>query len=236
MARQNYREIKVKGHYNTYTVGNYKDGYKQVQRWIPDGTRKIKKVFMITQKKNVKDATLLFDKTMVKTIPQNIIDSIKALVKSSDYEYSIDLDFERHLESPEQMLVMKGGKRQTLKHGDFEIFGHSHPSQKYPLPSNTDLKNLRLLKPEFLVARTGRAIIMNVEDWNKWRDYKESDKKADTGWATDEYGRNRLFEQTGVRIYPLTKELKIEMIDDPIKEKRFPRASPYYLAEWETES
>ena len=236
MARQNYREIKVKGHYNTYTVGNYKDGYKQVKKWIPEGTRKIKKVFMITQKQNVKNATLMFNKTMVKTIPQNLIDSIKALVKDADHEYSIDIDFERHLESPEQMLIMKGGERETLKHNDFEIFGHSHPNQKYPSPSNVDLKNLKLLKPEFLVANTGKAIIMNIENWNKWRAYKDSDKNVQTHGLSEEYYRKRLFEKTGVRVYPFTKELKIEMIDDNVKEKRFPRASTYYMEKWESKT
>ena len=234
MARNEYRTIKVKGHYNTYTVGSYPGPYKQIKKWIPEGTRRIKKLTMVTQPRSIKNF-VIYDKTMVKEIPQNLIDSIKALVKNTDHEYSIDIDFERHLESPEQMLVMKGGKRQTLKHGDFEMFGHSHPNQSFPYPSNTDLKNLKLMRPEFVVAKNGKAIVMNIENFEKWKKYRESDRTVTTNWVDTQFGRDKLFEWTGVRTYPFVKNLKIEMIDDPIREKRFPRASSYQLAQWESE-
>lgn len=234
MARQNYRTIKVKGHYNTYTVGSYPGPYKQIKKWIPAGTRKIKKLTMITQKANVKNR-IPYQRTMIKEIPQNLIDSIKTLVKDADHEYSIDIDFERHLETPEQMLVMKGGKRNTIKMGDFELFGHSHPNQKYPSPSNTDLKNMAPLRPEFIVAQTGKAIIINIENYDVWKKYSESDKNVQTTLDETQYDRDRLFERTGVRAYPFVKGLKIEIVDDPIREKHFPRASSHYLAKWDSE-
>ena len=234
MARQIHTKVPVKGHYRTYTVGSYPGPYKQIKKWIDPHNRRHTKLIMITQKRNVRDM-YPFQKTMTKEIPQNLIDSIKTLVKNEDYEYSIDVDFERHLETPEQMLIMKGGKKQTLKHGDFEFFGHSHPNQNIPYPSNIDLRGLIPLKPEFLMAKSGKAIIMNIEDIKVWKKYKESNKDVSTNWTETQYGRDRMFKQTGVRIYPFVKPLKIEVKDDPHKEKTFPRASSYYLSEWHSE-
>ena len=234
MARQIYKKIPVKGHYNTYTVGSYPGPYKRIKKWIPEGTRKIKKLTIVTQKRNVKDM-YPYQKTMTKEIPQNLIDSIKTLVKNEDHEYSIDIDFERHLETPEQMLLMRGGKKHTIKQGDFEFFCHSHPNQKVPYPSNTDLRILVPLKPEFLMAKSGKAIIMNIEDIKIWKKYKESHKDVPTNWTETQYGRDRMFKQTGIRIYPFVKPLKIEVKDDPHKEKTFPRVSTHYLSEWHSE-
>lgn len=232
MARQIHTKIPVRGHYQRYTIGSYPGPYKVVRKWKEPYNRKHTRLIMITQKRNVKDR--FPSKTMTKEIPQNLLDTIKTLVKDQDHEYSIDIDFERHLETPEQMLVMKGGKRETIRVGDFELFGHTHPNQKYPYPSNTDLKILRPLRPEFIVAQSGKAIIMNIEDYDVWRKFKESNKKADVNWIDSQYGRDRLFNQTGVRIYPFVKSLKIEVRDDPHPEKRFPRASPITLSKWHT--
>lgn len=234
MARQIHSKINVKGHYRTYYVVDGKGGYKSIKKWIPAHKRKHKKLIMITQKQNVKNR-FPTQKLMVKQVPQNLIDAIKSLVKNTNHEYSIDLDFERHLETPEQMLFMKGGFSQTIKVGDFELFGHTHPNSKEPAPSNVDLKNLIPLKPEFIVARSGKAIIMNIEDFDTWQKFRTSDKLADTNYVGTEYGRERLLKQTGVKVYPFVKALKIEIVDDPRREKHFPRASSQYLSKWHSE-
>jgi len=231
MARRQYRTIPVKGHYRSYTIGGYPGPYTDVKKWIEPHTRKISKLTVITQSANVKRRFPYYE-TMTKEVPQNLLDAIKTLVKDQDHEYSIDLDFERRLDSPEQMLVMKGGKRETVKITDFEMFGHTHPGQKYPYPSNTDLRALKPLRPEFIVAHSGKAIVMNIEDFDKWKQYRNSDKYVALNWTETKRGRDFIFNNTGVRIYPFVKPLKIEVKDDPHPEKMFPRVSPSTVAKW----
>jgi len=235
MPNYNYKKVDVKGHYRTYTVGSYPGPYKTIKKWIKPHKRTIPKVTMITQATSVKEGVPFFPQTMVKEIPQNLIDGIKTLVKDQEHEYSINIDFERHLEAPEQMLIMKGGKTETVKIDDFELFGHTHPGHTSPIPSRADIENLHPLKPEFIVAqKTGKTIIMNIEDLKQWKKYRNREQSTNVNlrMADSKYGRDLIFRRTGVRIYPLTQPLKIEIIDDPHPEKKFPRVGSHYMEKW----
>ncbi|MFW9877330.1 MAG: hypothetical protein ACFFG0_29935 [Candidatus Thorarchaeota archaeon] len=66
----------------------------------------------------------------------------------------------------------------------------------------------------------------------KWRQWKNSGKDVRTDFVDVKWGRERLFERTGVKVYPMTKNIKIELIDDPHYEKRFPRASRTQIEKW----
>lgn len=233
MVRYNYRRIPVKTHTRTYYVNDGNGGYKSVEKRIASHTRRIKTGMTITQPAKVKNKVPYIARTMTKEIPPNLIEGVQKLAKDQEYEYSIDIDFERKEETPQQMLVMRGGKRETTKIGDFELFGHTHPHEAYPYPSNIDLQNLAPLKPEFIIAqKTGKAILINIEDYKKWFNWKYYGPKVDTRIIEFEQGRKKIFNKTGVMIYPMMKNIKIEMKDDPHYEKHFPRTSKDYLKKW----
>lgn len=215
-----------------------KGGYKDVKKWIEEHPRRIKSSMVITQKANVKK-NVLYSRTMTKEIPENLIEGVKTLAMDQDHEYSIDIDFERKDKMPQQMLIMSGGRRETVKVGDFELFGHTHPTQAYPGPSNTDLRILIPLKPEFIISqKTGKTIILNIENYKKWQHWKASGKDIphrtlslmDTKWR-----RDQVFDWCGVRVYPMMKNVKLEMVDDPHYEKIFPRVKPSLMSQWQSE-
>ncbi len=110
-------------------------------------------------------------KTMMKKIPHNLAQGIKK-ISNKHREYSIALDFERDLEQPERMVVLLGGKTETLLIPDFELGGHTHPHEETPYPSTTDLRNIKPLKPHFIVAgHTGKIIIFNLENQKQNKDW-----------------------------------------------------------------
>lgn len=110
--------------------------------------------------------------TMQKEIDDNLIKGIKEIAKSEN-EQSIALDFERKLTQPQRMIIVEGGKTETLRINDFEMFGHTHPGHYEPIPSTGDLRNMKELEPEFIIAgKSGKIYIMyidNVFKWNAWK-------------------------------------------------------------------
>jgi hypothetical protein len=128
---------------------------------------------------------------------------------------------------------------------------------------------MSLLKPEFIIA-SEHAILLNVENIEKWEAWKEDKWKKqqyseknisgthpidyDTfkkenikimreknnlmfyhGLTHSKAGRDLVYKQTGVRIYPFEGKVKIEMIDDPRPEKKLPRVSKETLLKWHKE-
>lgn len=233
MVQYGYKTISVKRHRRTYYIKTASGSYRPVKKWIKQHPRKIKTSMKITQKANVKNKVPYISITMTKEIPQNLIDGVRKLTKDQEHEFSIDIDFERKDEIPQQMLIMKGGKRSTLKIGDFELFGHTHPGHTYPYPSNTDLRILLPLRPEFIIAgKSGKTIIMNIENYDKWQKWKNSGTNIRPNLVDTTWGRDKIYEQTGVRVYPMMKKVKIELIDDPHYEKQFPRAPKPFVEKW----
>jgi len=115
-------------------------------------------------------------KTMVKRIPDNAMKGFKEVSKQ-DHEYSIAIDFERKLEQPERIVLIKGGKISTMKVDDFELFGHTHPNQDKVWPSTGDVQNMNPLKPEFIIAgNSGKIAFFTIIDKDKWQNWKREKK------------------------------------------------------------
>ncbi len=116
-----------------------------------------------------------YDRTMKKKIPHNLMKGFKEIGKDN-YEHSIMVDFERKLQLPQRTAIIKGGPSETLKYHDFELFGHTHPHSLIPNPSLGDLRNMKPLEPEFIIAgSSGKTIILNIENeaiYDKWIDKK----------------------------------------------------------------
>ncbi len=193
-------------------------------------------------------------KMMIKKLPDNLVKGMKAVAKDR-YEYSFALDFERKLKQPQRGIILKGAKDTSQVIEDFELFGHTHSDEDYPLPSVLDLQDLKVLKPELIIAgKTGKTIIINIEDletYEKWKlstprdkyshpisftkflDYinnnpKYQGKLNDSDYDTlskSKVGKELIFEETGVKIYPYRKTTRIELIDDPKFEKPVPTVS-----------
>lgn len=196
-----------------------------------------------------------YESTMTKEIPDNIISSMKKLA-NNPREYSIGIDFERQLKQPQRMVVVQGGQSTTIKFPDFEMFGHTHPNSEYPIPSSGDLICLKPLMPEFIIAgKSGRTIILNIEDPKKYNKWLENRGQKDTSASPidssklkkkfgivdysfkykygsallkDKKGREIFFKETGVRAYPYKKGSVVEMKDDPHLEKRVPTVPSSY--------
>ena len=66
---------------------------------------------------------------------------------------------------------------------------------------------------------------MNIENYERWIMWKNYGKDVRTNLVDSKYGRDKIYEETGVRIYPMMKNVKIELKDDPHYEKQFPRTS-----------
>lgn len=163
-------------------------------------------------------------KSMAKEIPHDVMLSAKALAKNKR-EYSIGIDFERELKNPQQIVAIQGAETFTYHlNEDFEFFGHTHPNVSEPHPSKNDLLNMKVGRPEFIVAgKTGKTIIVNIEDDNQYRKWKSEDH-LDYSWFDfnkKEY-RDRYFKFTGVRVYKYRKGMIVTLINDPKLEKAFP--------------
>jgi len=131
--------------------------------------------------------SLPFTKFMKKDLDRNEIEAFEKLA-NSPYEKSYAVDFERYLVHPERYAITKGGTSNTMKIGDFELFGHSHPCDRRSqrLPSAIDLKNMQAFKPEFIITRdqfgpnwnNTELYFFNIEDLQKYDAWKERYKDA----------------------------------------------------------
>lgn len=219
---------------------------------------KIEQKKMKIERGSIKQSWDVLDPIMEKELEPNIVQSLKALSKNPR-EYSIGLDFERKLRLPQTIVEVKGGEKQTIKFDDFEMFGHTHPDRVNANPSAADLRNLEMLRPEFIIAgKSGDMILLNIEDpqvYQKWRKKSEGLPKYSRALSEEDikkYGENLLqqermgkllkykkgrdvfYKETGVKIYPYKKGMKIEMIDDPNFEKKvptIPATAEYYRPE-----
>ena len=179
------------------------------------------------------------------------------------HKYSIAIDFERSLESTYRFVVMRGGEGSTMTINDFELFGHTHSNRKFPNPSTGDLKILKINIPTFIVAgKFPHKIIIvelkNVDRFNKWKILVRNKKtnthpinivmnnfrkmfglnlsyKIYNNFLIAKKNRNMFLKFTGVQITPYKPNMKIELRDDPIKEKRIPSVSSFILKDWEKE-
>lgn len=110
-------------------------------------------------------------KTIIVKIQPNVIRSFKAIA-TDDKEHSIGIDFQRKGKVPERFFVMEGGRIETVKFNLFDMFGHTHPMDKHPTPSASDIMNMQPFVPEFLISGISKEmIILNVEDlqrYGKW--------------------------------------------------------------------
>jgi len=115
-------------------------------------------------------------KFMQKELHKPEIEAFMKLAESTD-EKSFALDFERYLNNPERIAITKGGRSSTMKLADFELSGHSHPfvqkSQK--TPSVGDIRNMKLLYPEFIITydeygveKTNEIYFLLIEDVEKY--------------------------------------------------------------------
>ncbi len=178
-----------------------------------------------------KDVQIPNYQSMEKVISPEIINSVKQLAKNRR-EYSIGLDFERELKNPQQIVAIQGAESFTYHlQDDFEMFGHTHPSRENAIPSKNDLINMRIERPDFIVAgKTGKAIILNIENDEWYRYWKETSYSSPSGLDLNKKeDRDIYFRRTGVRIYPYRKGMKVTLIDDPTLEKGFPFFSAYGL-------
>jgi len=159
------------------------------------------------------------------------------------------------------MLLLKGSHDETVKFEDFEIFGHSHPKSKRPIPSTADLMNMKFLQPEFIVSgASGKIIFMNIDDkkryW-KWKMNAERGIEENTMTTRDvpfspkefkritgslegysqfletEDGRDMFFRKTGVKIYQVKTPIKVEMVDLVNRDKYAQHVSKQTLEKWD---
>jgi len=194
---------------------------------------------------------------MIKNLREATMKSFQELSKQN-HEYSIALDFEHYLKTPERHVTIRGGKTATLRIADFEMFGHTHPNQKHPFPSVADLRNMELKHPEFLIAGgSGKTIILNIENIRLYEAWKSktislkpnSDPLPKTNYKRklkenrfkilrkrNKYsilwrkeGRQLFYELTGVRVYKYHKDIRIKMKEDLKVEKRMPTFPSYLL-------
>lgn len=138
---------------------------------VVEDKRKIQRIKQSTKMKNW-SYNYYPTKTMEKELPHNIMEGIKEIGKD-DYEHSIAIDFEREIYQPQRMAVVEGGKTQTIRIDDFEIYGHTHPGEDTPRPSIADLITMEYLEPDFIVAgKSGKIHIYNIENpgqYLKWK-------------------------------------------------------------------
>lgn len=169
MVNQNkgyYGRRKIKG--NDRTVFCYRDENGKLRTKIlfrMGGDKRTTTI--VNQPKSIRRSA----RTMFRPLFSNIMKSFSQIGKSKN-EYSIAVDLERFLAQPERIAIVKGGKTETMKIADFEFFGHTHPGERIPRPSTGDLRNMRALEPEFIVAgNTGTIHIYNVENrssYSRW--------------------------------------------------------------------
>lgn len=157
---------KIRGEERLVEIFNYKE--KEYIRIVEDQRKQGK----IAQSDEIKEKRWLTE-TMVKKMPDNIMKGFKEIGKDT-YEHSFMVDFERYLEQPQRVAIVKGGMAKTPKFQDFELFGHSHPNQRNPSPSLTDVRLMKTLEPEFIIAAFGgKTIFLNIENENEHSKWKE---------------------------------------------------------------
>ena len=194
--------------------------------------------------------------TMTREFPDNIAKGVRGLAEG-DKEQSIAIDFERTLYQPQRLVAVEGSRTSTIRIDDFEIFGHTHPNSYRVMPSATDLLHMNYKEPEFIVAgQSGKIMFFNVEDPNKMMEWLEKSNekgifeskvgkdpisskillkkygRLGRSLLEDKEGREIFFQETGVKVYPYKKGMKIEMRDDPHLEKRMPSVSQKLLYKW----
>ena len=260
-----YQDRDVRGHYRK--INGKKKWIKPHKRSLmclvqPELRHEIKSgksKMLIKQPEKIKreheDYTM-----MTKEISKNLLEVIQK-ISENEREFSIGLDFERRRKHPEQMLLLKGSHEETVKFDDYEIFGHSHPKGKEPIPSVADLMSMRFLQPEFIVAGvSGKIIFMNIDDkkryWN-WKSNSERKIEDNTMQTSDvpfmpkefkratgsvfgyrkfletEDGRDMFFRKTGVKIYQVDKPIKVEMIDLVDRDKESRHVPDHVLEKWD---
>jgi len=178
---------------------------------------------------------------MEKAIPDNIMRSAVEIAKNEDKrEYSIAIDFERHLEYPERLVALKGGRSKTFRLDDFELFGHTHPNRNRAFPSLLDLETMHIARPEFIVAGiTGEIMFFNVKDPKRYIEfsrrgsvkarkdlYHDKLHNLDLTKLTD---RDEFFKHTGIEVMPYEKDMTIRMVDDLVPDKQMPTFSKHSL-------
>ena len=125
-------------------------------------------------------------KTMIKLLPPNIMKGMKVIARDK-FEHSIALDFERRDTQPQRVVIMKGGEAETIKIQDFEFFGHTHPGSKTAAPSLGDIKQMKTLEPEFIIAgKTGKTLIINVEAPERLQKYIIKTKRPINSTAVEQ--------------------------------------------------
>lgn len=196
-VRSHYKKIKkFPSHYFTWVLD--RNGEKRLAEvWVKKGKRTYRlvedkrKAKLIKQPRAVKNY-FPYQRTMEKEIPDNIAKGFKEMAKNPR-EYSIAVDFERKIEQPQRIAIIEGGKTETLRISDFELYGHTHPNEVTPGPSTADLRNMKYLTPEFIVAgKSGKIIILNIEDkqkYEKWREQKYHEKGATCPYNYSDYQR-----------------------------------------------
>lgn len=236
--------------------------HKHVNILINKGYVKKKPLFGMSANKYVyyiTDAGVLVvpkKKRMQKRFRKELADSFRELSNSSN-EYSIAIDFERHLKNPERFVVVRGSKSSTKVIRDFEMYGHTHPNRGDALPSAADLRNKRVGEPTFIVAGASphKIIILeikNLTQYNKWkksaRDLPRNSHAYSRNAFIKKYGKDDLYlrhnvsnsngrdvylELTGVKITPYYDNMQIDLRDDIIKEKTVPTVDTWSLNDWD---
>jgi len=195
--------------------------------------------------------------TMRKKFRTEVANSFRELAKGKN-EYSIAIDFERRYKNPERMVLLRGGKGETQKVSDFEMFGHTHPDRALARPSHVDLQGISKGNPEFIVAgkkawneSTNQIMILQLKDQRKYNEWstkmrfdgtkKQQKEQEDRFYSEDLWrsnfarkkDRDIFLEKTGIDIRPYKNNMMLEMQNDPIKEKRVPTINYGRLTRWQ---
>nr|BDI55126.1 MAG: hypothetical protein [uncultured archaeon] len=177
---------------------------------------------------------------MEKELGIEIMNASRELAKE-DREYAIGIDFEKSLKDPQRIIAVRGKEASCLKIDDVEIFGHTHPSEKYPIPSTKDLLTMVPYKPEFIVAgETGEIIIYNIKDPQKFKEWEKKKRTeiVEGKWKSNYYAmmfyknntadktalkhsenRERFLKETGVEIRDYKPNMKLKVPKDKDFEK-----------------
>lgn len=175
-------------------------------------------------------------KLMTKTIPDNFIEGMKKIVRTNR-EYSFGIDFERDLKQPQTFIALQGAENFTYRLTDFEMGGHSHPGRFRARPSIQDLRGLEFGKPRFIISdkpslpdsKRNDIVVISVEDEEKYEKWigKGENKRfliqtKDYNMLDNSSGRRNFLKDTGIRVEPFAKGMKIKMLNDLKLEKSFP--------------
>lgn len=231
-------------------------GYVKRYKSRGDKSRRLKVTRYIYHITDAGALVALKKKRMQKRFRIELADSFRKLASGRN-EYSIAIDFERHLKSPERFVVVRGSRISTKTIKDFEMYGHTHPGETFPIPSAADLRNKREGEPTFIVAGNSpnNIIILEIKDLTQYKKWKKTARhlprnssatiKSDFikkyGEATtylidnltNKTGRDMYLGLTGVKITPYYEGMKIDLNDDVIREKKVPTVSEWDLNKWD---